>query len=249
MKYCDCVHRLRTKMCLFSLISIIKKRRIMTALQKSKRLLILSLGLTFSVNSNAQYQFFEEHDRSFFKSTTLLFGSQFYGVNPAFEAMNYRLMEESSVYDFSGTMYGDSTNFARRSNFLGLGFNANNMQFLISGGFRRSTPLRMFHFGFGLGFNHVLHFSYKTGQPKVWFEGLLNYTYLNTKIRIKSYDVTQPPMAFFEGVQFPDIPEVVGGKYHFSIDSDRHIFEPVMALNFALSRGVGLRFSAAYMLF
>ncbi len=214
--------------------------------------LVTGIGLLVSTLSNknvyGQYQYFDEHDRTFFNATTFLFGAHFNKFEPQFNALNYRLLEETSVYNFAGTLVADSTNFVRRSNFFGLGFNSNNIQFLISGGFRRSNPLRIFNFGFGLGFNQVLHFSYETGQPKVWFEGLLNYNYINSKIRLASFDITQPPMAYFNGTQFPDIPEVVGGKYHLSIDANHHIVEPVLALNFALTKSLGLRFAAGYSL-
>lgn len=197
----------------------------------------------------SQDQFFEEHDRSYFKSTTFLFGTHFNKYEPLFERLNFDIFDQSGAYDFTGVINADSTNFLRRSNYFGMGFNANGIQFLMSGGFRRTSILNVWNLGFGMGFNHVLHFSYKTGQPKVWFEGLLNYNYINNKIKLKSYDITQPPMAFIDDTQFPDIGIVVGGEYNLNVESNFHILEPVAALNFALSQGIALRFAAGYSLF
>jgi len=194
-------------------------------------------------------QYYDDYDREYLQSGTLVFGAQFNKFDPLFQKLNFNIFDESGAYDFTGTMDADSTNFARRSNFVGLGFNISGIQFLMSSGWRRSSPLNYFHVGFGVGFNHVLHFSYKTSQPKVWFEGLLNYNYLNSNIRLKEYDITQPPMAFFDGTQFPDIGIVAEGKYRMNVETQRHIIEPIGAFNFALSRSLGLRFAVGYSLF
>lgn len=217
----------------------------------SRKLLIIPvLALLLCRNlTQAQEQYYEDYDRTYLQSGTLMFGMHFNKFEPLFDKLNFNLLEESGAYDFTGVIDADSTNFIRRSNYFGLGFNINGIQFLMSGGFRRSSALNIFNLGFGIGFNHVLHFDYKSGQPKVWFEGLMNYNYMNSKMQLKSYTISQPPMAFFNGTQFPDIGIVVDGAYRLNIETQRHILEPVAALNFALSRAFGLRFAAAYSFF
>jgi hypothetical protein len=221
-------------------------------MSKKFRIFYIISVLTFLLCRNwthAQEQYYEDYDRTYFQSGTLIIGMHFNKFEPLFAKLNFNVPEESGAYDFTGVIDADSTNFIRRSNYFGLGFNINGVQFLMSGGFRRSNALNIFNLGFGIGFNHVLHFDYMSGQPKVWFEGLLNYNYINSKILLKSYKITQPPMAFFNGTQFPDIGIVVDGTYKLNIESQRHILEPVAALNFALSRAFGLRFGAAYSFF
>jgi hypothetical protein len=199
--------------------------------------------------AQAQERYYDEFDRDYLQSGTFVIGANWNNFNPLFENLNFNIFDESGAYDFTGTLSVDSTEFVSRSNYFGLGFNSNGIQFLMSGGFRNSNVLNVFNLGFGLGFNQVLHFSYKTGQPKVWFEGLVNYNYLNSKIRLRRYDITQPPMAFINGSQFPDIGIVVGGTYALNIESQRHMIEPIAAFNFALTRSIGLRFAAGYSLF
>ncbi len=217
---------------------------------KNGSIFYLILVMTFvTFESHTQEQYYDDYDRDYLRAGTLLFGTHFNTFDPLFERLNFNIFDESGAYDFTGTIDADTTNFVGRSNFVGLGFNISGIQFLMSGGWRRSSPLRFFNLGFGVGFNHVLHFSYKTSQPKVWFEGLLNYNYLNSTLRLKQYDITQPPMAFFEGTQFPDIGIVVNGSYKMNIETQRHIIEPVGALNFALARGLGLRLAVGYSMF
>lgn len=210
---------------------------------------ILTLTILPSACRAQEEKYYDDYDREYLKSGTLLFGTHFNKFDPHFQKLNFDIFDESGAYDFTGSLDADTTSFARRSNFVGLGFNISGVQFLMSGGWRKSDPLHFFNLGFGVGFNHVLHFSYKTSQPKVWFEGLLNYNYVNSKIRLKEYDITQAPMAFFDGTQFPDIGMVANGKYRMNIESQRHIIEPIGAFNFALSRSLGLRFAVGYSIF
>ena len=207
-------------------------------------ILFLTLNPLFSQDSD---QYYEDFDRTYLQSGTLLFGANWNRFEPLFDRLNFDIFEETA-YDFSGTIFADSTNFVSRSNYFGLGFNINGVQCLMSGGFRQSNTLNLFNLGFGMGFNHVLHFDYRTGQPKVWFEGLVNYNYINSRLTLRRLEVTQPPMAFFDGVQFPDIGIVVNGNYRLNVEAHYHLLEPVMAFNFALSKSFGLRFAAAYSL-
>ena len=210
--------------------------------------LILMVTLA-NQDARSQEQYYDDYDRDYLQTGTFLFGAHFNNFDPLFDKLNFNIFDESGAYDFTGTIDADTTNFASRSNYLGFGFNISGVQFLMSGGWRRSSMLNFFNLGFGIGFNHVLHYSYKTSQPKIWFEGLMNYNYLNSTIRLKEYDITQPPMAFFNGTQFPDIGFVAQGTYRMNIESQRHIVEPVAALNFALSRSLGLRLAVGYSLF
>jgi hypothetical protein len=214
---------------------------------------LLSFCIAFILGSPlsvlwSQNGFYEDFDRNYLKNGTFLFGLRYNQYKPNFDVLNYNVFEETGAYNFQDKIVADSTNFNPIMYQFGLGFPINDIQVLLSGGLAGTQPLQNYNLGIGLGFNHVVHFSYRTGQPRVWLEGLVNYSYVNNRIRLKTYEVNQPPMAFFDGVQFPDIGTVVGGMYKLNIESHSHLLEPVLALNFALSKKIGLRFAAAYSL-
>jgi len=203
----------------------------------------------FCCTSFAQDSYFEEPDMNYFKAGTLLIGGHWNQFDPIFNQMNYDVLDQTGAYDLTGTLYADSTTFVSLSNYFGIGFNLNGIQCLMSASFRRTSQSSFYQLGFGMGFNQILHFSYKTGRPLVWFEGLINYNYLKHNTRLRSYDITQPPMMVIDGTQFPDLGLVSDGSYHLNVEFNKHIIEPVAAINFSLSKVIGLRFSAAYSLF
>lgn len=202
--------------------------------------------------SSAQDFYIEEADRSFFNSSTFFYGQQWREVTPLFKELNYDALEQTGAYEMLGTIYADSTVISSRSHFFGFGFNLNAMQCLITFGIRNSNPFSQYNIGFGLGFNQVLHFSYKTGRPLIWFEGLLNYNFLNSSIQFSSYSTDfSTPFANFDGKAFPNNQDAVmtPGKYTLHLDSKRHLLEPVAALNIGLGKSLTLRGSVAYSLF
>lgn len=213
-------------------------------------LLLIScfIGLvTFQVHSQDFY--LDEHDRNFFNASTLLFGSHWNKFDPNFNVLNFDVLDQTGAYDMNGSIIADSSDFVQRGNYIGLGFNVNGVQCLISTAFRRSTLSNYFQVGFGMGFNQVLHFSYKTGQPLIWFEGLVNYNFFKHNTRLRYFEISQPPMMVIDGTQFPNIDVVTDGSYRLNVEFHKHIIEPVAAINFALTRGLGLRFAAGYSLF
>jgi len=202
-----------------------------------------------SLRSFGQDFYIDEPDRDYLRAGTLMMGMHWNKFDPLFKELNFALEDQSGIYDLTGTIYSDSVNFANRSNFFGLGFNFNGVQCLASFSYRTSSASNFYQVGFGMGFNQILHFSYKTGQPLIWFEGLLNYNFLKHNTRLRRHDIGLFSMMIIDGVQFPDIGFNTDGKYQFNVEMNRHILEPVAALNFALTRYLGLRFSAAYSFF
>jgi hypothetical protein len=213
-----------------------------------KLLLCISL-CSLSFSGMAQDFYFDEPERDYVRSGTFMIGTHWNKFDPLFNELNFRIDEQSGLYDFTGTIYSDSTEFANRSNYFGLGFNINGVQCLMSGSFRRTSASNFYQLGFGMGFNQILHFSYKTGQPLIWFEGLINYNFLKHNTRLKRYDIGLFSMMIIDGVQFPDIGFNTDGTYRLNVEMNRHILEPVGALNFAVSRNIGIRFAAGYSFF
>lgn len=209
--------------------------------------LMLQVVLFYNTSS-AQDQFYQDFNREYLRSGSLHMGFRYNKFNPRFDVLNYDIFEETGAYNFTDQLIADSTTFNPLMYQLGIGFPINDIQVLLSGGFAGGNPLNNFNFGLGLGFNYVVHFSYKSGLPTVWLDGFLNYSYINSRIRLKTYDINQPPMAFFDGEQFPDIGTVVGGTYKLNIESHNHVVEPVAGINVAINKKMNLRFSAAYSL-
>lgn len=202
-----------------------------------------------SFSAVSQDFYFDEPERDYVRSGTLIFGMHWHKFDPLFNELNFRIDEETGLYDFTGTVYSDSVNFASRSNYFGVGFNINGLQCLMSASFRRTSASNFHQLSFGMGFNQILHFSYKTGQPLIWFEGLFNYSFLKHNTRLKRYDIGLYSMMVIDGVQFPDIGFNTDGTYQLNVEMTRHILEPIAALNFALTRNLGLRFAAGYSFF
>jgi len=212
---------------------------------------VMILLLYKPILTHAQEFYIEEADRSFFNSNTFFYGQQWRGITPSFKELNYELLEDNGFYDMSGTIYADSTTISSRSHFFGFGFNVNSLQCLISFGIRNTNPFSYYNVGFGLGFNQVMHFSYKTGRPLIWFEGLLNYNFLHNRIQLSSNSTDfGDPFANYEGSPFPSLDvAMIPGKYSLRLDSKRHIIEPVAALNIGLGKFLTLRGSVAYSVF
>jgi hypothetical protein len=212
-------------------------------------LFLMLIGFMAHHTAHSQAYYHEDPNDDYFKAGTLLFGAHWNKFDALFSEMSYDVFDQSGAYDFSGKLFADSTKFVGRSTFFGLGFNINGIQFLMSGSFRRTSQSNFYQLGFGAGFNHIIHFSDKTGQPLVWFEGLINYNFLKHNTRLRYYEITQPPMAIIDGTQFPDIGFVADGNYRLNVEFNRHMIEPVAAMNFALTKGIGLRFAAGYSFF
>ena len=198
---------------------------------------------------NAQEIYHEDPNLEYFNSATMLFGVHINKFDPLFEALNFNVLDETGVYDLSGSLIADSTNFIGRGNYFGLGINVNGIQFLPSVSFRRSVASNFYQLGLGVGFNHIVHFSYKTGQPLIWFEGLVNYSYLKHNTRLKYYETNLFPLMVIDGTPFPDIGENIEGSYRLNVEFNKHIIEPVAAINFGLTKSIGLRFAVAYSFF
>jgi hypothetical protein len=211
--------------------------------------LSLTLILSSAHLAHSQDFYVEEPDENYLRSGTLIFGAHWNKFDPLFNELNFTINEQTGIYDLTGTIFRDSTEFVGRSNYFGLGFNINGLQCLTSFSFRRTSASNFYQIGFGMGFNQILHFSYKTGQPTVWFEGLVNYNFLKHNTRLRAYDIGLFSMMVIDDVQFPDLGFNTGGKYQLNVEMNRHIVEPVAALNFALGRAIGLRFAAAYSFF
>lgn len=203
----------------------------------------------FSHKAHGQDFYVDEPNLNYFNSGTLLFGIHLNKFEPLFEQINYHVLDETGIYDLSGDIYTDSTNFVGRSTYFGLGFNVNGIQFLSSAAFRSTSASNYYQLGFGFGFNHIIHYSYKTGQPLVWIEGLINYNYLKHNTRLKYHETNLFPLMVIDGTPFPDIGQNIEGEYRLNIEFSKHMIEPIAALNFALTKSIGLRFAAAYSLF
>lgn len=214
-----------------------------------QKLLPVLLISVLSLRGFGQDFYIDEPEREYLQTGTLMFGMHWNKFDPLFKELNFFLEDETGIYDLTGTIFTDSVDFASRSNYFGLGLNINGVQCLASASFRTTSASNFYQLGFGMGFNQILHFSYKTGQPIVWFEGLLNYNYLRHNTRLRRYDIGLFSMMVIDGVQFPDIGQNTDGKYQFNVEMNRHILEPVAALNFALTRSIGIRFAAAYSFF
>jgi hypothetical protein len=145
----------------------------------------LSLSIFFACAAHSQDFYVEEHNPDFFNSSTLFYGQQWRFNAPNFSMLNFNVIDINGAYDMIGALHQDSLQFLNRSHYIGFGFNLNNIQCLFTFGNTFTKPYNYYNAGFGMGFNQVLHFSYKTGRPLIWFEGLINYNFLKSNLRFK----------------------------------------------------------------